>query len=340
MRYLPIIMVVLLFFAVGCGEKEEFVINCEVSGLESRGVEMFYTTSQGLQRASFHPVDGKVELKGVAASPVMVEVFTLDNKRLFACIVSNGDELTVKVDPSNPGSIENKSNEASEQYAAFMAANAKTLGGNDREAVNSLVASEVRANPKNLASAMILATCFDAEGHELQADSLIDILSSDPAMIKVMGSFVNLVRDQVVPSARGNLKPITFHTARDTVAIYAPSNQSYSLIAFVGQNKGDSVKRVLRRLHKKLPAKRFKVLEIAMTGDSLSWSASIKGDSAKWMQAWAPGGAAHAALRPYRIGRLPYFIVADSLGRQLYRGTAVSVAEDSVERHLKAYLTD
>ena len=49
MRYLPIIMVVLLFFAVGCGEKEEFVINCEVSGLESRGVEMFYTTSQDLR---------------------------------------------------------------------------------------------------------------------------------------------------------------------------------------------------------------------------------------------------------------------------------------------------
>jgi len=335
-------MIVLLFVAGGCGEREEFVIKCDIAGLGTDGVDMYYTMpGGGVRKASFHPVDGKVELRGQSPQAAVVEVFTLDGGRLFTCLASNGDELEVKLDPSRPESLEIRGNEASEEYARFMADNSKFIaGGGDHEALNRRVAAEVSSKPDKLSSALILATCFDARGHELQADSLIELISGNPEAIEVMGAFVSMVRMQVAPSARENVKPITIRTARDTVARYRPFDQSYSMLVFTGMHGDDSVAKELRRLYRKLSRSRFRALEIAVTGDSASWAASVAGDSAGWMQAWLPGGVGNAVVRPYQVAALPYFIVADSTGRQIYRGRSLGTARDSVARRLKPYLTD
>ena len=66
MRYIHILIIMLLVSMASCGNDEEFVINCEIRGLGSKGVEMYYTT-RSMQRSGFHPVgrENCVEGSGV-----------------------------------------------------------------------------------------------------------------------------------------------------------------------------------------------------------------------------------------------------------------------------------
>lgn len=342
MRYLHVIILCLVMLT-GCGNDEEFVINCEIRGLGSTAVDMYYPT-RSLQHSVFHPVDGKVTLRGVAADPTLAEVLTADGEPLFACVVRNGDHLEVKMDMGEPSSLKIKGNSASEQLARFVAANDSLLRSGDVAAINRLVADEVRSHPDRMSSAALLVTRFSARGHELEADSLINILKPSARANWVMGAYPGLVGEQVSSAARGNVKSMTIQTGRqdgrDTVVRYWPSNQSYSFIVVTGQGKADSVRRVLKELAGKLPVKRFKALEIAAMGDSSSWAGTVRSDSAKWMQAWLPGGVGAPAINYLQIPSVPFFIVVDSTGKQLYRGLSVKVAQDTISNHLAAYLAE
>ena len=342
MRYLHILILCLVLLT-GCGNDEEFVINCEIRGLGSTGVEMYYTT-RSLQHSAFHPVDGKVTLRGVAADPTLVEVFTMDNEPLFACVVSNGDHINVKMDLENPSTLKIKGNDASEQLGSFVAANDSLLRSGDVAAINRLVADVVRDYPDRISSAALLVTRFCARGYELEADSLINILKPSARANWVMGAYPGLVGEQVSSAARGNVRSMTIQTGRyegrDTMIHYWPSNQSYSLIVVTGQGKGDSVRSVLKDLTAKLPLRRFKALEIAAMGDSSSWAASVGRDSAEWIQAWLAGGVAAPVINSLQIPSVPFFIVADSTGKQIYRGFSVKVAQDTITKRLAQFMKE
>lgn len=341
MRYIHILIIMLLVLMTSCGNDEEFVINCEIRGLGSEGVEMYYTT-RSMQHSGFHPVDGKVSLRGVASEPTLVEVFTTAGEPLFMCVAQNGDELEVKMDLEKPGVIKIKGNEASEEYARFVTENDSLLRSGDVAAINRLVADEVMAHPGRVSSAMLLVTRFNARGYELKADSLVNILKPEARPSWVVGAYPGMVGEQVSSTARGKVKPITINCGllneRDTTLRYWPSNQTYSMIVVTGTGKGDSVRTMLKELTGKLHERRFKALEVAVMGDSAMWKLAIRRDSAKWMQGWVAGGVAGTAVRALQIPGVPYFIVADSLGNQVYRGYSATAAGDSVRSRLARFL--
>lgn len=342
MRYSSIFLLLPLFLLAllpGCGNDEEFMIKCEIKGLGNKGVEMFYV-DRDLRRASFHPVDDKVTLRGVSQEPTLVEVFTVDGEWLFGCVARNGDELEVKMALGSPESVKIKGNDDSKRYAAFLAANDSVLRFGDDFAVNRLIAAEVRSNPSAISSAMLLATRFKARGHELLADSLINALSPEARPAGVIGGFAGLLGEQLTPAARGDVRTMTFRAAPDTVIRYVPAMQSYSLLAFVGRNRPDSIRSVLREFQDKLHKKRFKEIEMSVMSDSATWAASIRRDSTRWVQAWLPGGVAHNAVRVLQVPYVPFFIVTDSLGRQIYRGGSVSAAADTVRSRLAPYFRE
>ncbi len=316
-----------------CGNDEEFVIRCDIKGLGSKGVEMCYV-NRDLKKALFHPVDGKVVLRGVSPQPTLVEVFTFDGELLFACVASNGDDLEVKMNSENPGVAEIKGNEVSERYSKFVIENDSILFGGDREKSNRIIAAEILSNPDRMSSAMLLATLYDARGYEMQADSLINALSARARPSGVCGCFISLVGEQVSASARGNVKSITIRANPDTLVRFIPSMQSYSLLAFSGVGRTDSLKSLFRDLNKNLHKRRFTLLEMTVTGDSASWAGAIRGDSAKWVQAWLPGGVGNPAVRNLQIPYIPFFVFVDSSGRQIYRGGSVSAVSDSVRHRL------
>ena len=331
--------------AVSCGNDEEFVINCEIKGLGEKGVEMLYF-NRGLRKAAFHPVGDKVSLRGSAPEMTVVEVYTLDNELLFSCVAQNGDELEVKMTLDDPASLKVKGNEVSEQYATFVTENAELLGSRDHAGINSLISKTVSEHPDRISSAVILTRFLMARGNELLADSLINLLTPEARPASLIKGFAAMVGEQVSSSARGDMRPITLRQGRDTLSgrdttvRFVPSFHSYSLVAFTYEHKSDTITNRLKALKQDYPKKRFEALEISLQNDSSSWRSAILGDSASWLQAWAPGGPASPQIRNLAVPSTPFFIVTDSTGHQLYRGRSITAANDTLRERLGAISID
>lgn len=341
MRHLHSILISLILVVfTSCGNNEEFLINCKIRGLGSKGVEMTYTT-RGVQRVGFHPVDGKVTLRGVSDKPVLVEVSTIDNQLLFTCVAQNGDNLDVELDLDKPTSLKISGNDASEEYSRFIVDNDSLLRSNDVAGINRLIAAEVRRNPDRISSAMLLATRFQARDYELEADSLVNTLKPDARPTGVMGTFASLVGEQVSSSVGSPVRAMTincgYQNKQDTTMRYWASNQSYSMLVVTGYHRGDSIGNMLQELCDSLPDRRFKAFEIAVTGDSAMWKSAVRNDSTKWVKAWVPGGTASNEVRSLTVSSIPYFVVADSTGRQIYRGRSLSAANDTVRNRLESF---
>lgn len=341
MRHLHSILIslILVVFA-SCGNNEEFLINCKIRGLGSKGVEMTYTT-RGVQRVGFHPVDGKVTLRGVSDKPVLVEVSTIDNRLLFTCVAQNGDNLDVELDLDKPTSLKISGNDASEEYSRFIVDNDSLLRSDDVAGINRLIAAEVRRHPDRISSAMLLATRFQARDYELEADSLVNTLKPEARPSGIMGAFASLVGEQVSSSVGSPVRAMTincgYQNKQDTTMRYWASNQSYSMLVVTGYHRGDSIGKTLRELCDSLPDRRFKAFEIAVTGDSVMWKIAVRNDSTKWVKAWVPGGTASNEVRSLTVSSIPYFVVADSTGRQIYRGRSLSAANDTVRNRLDSF---
>lgn len=313
-----------------CGNKEEFTVNCEIEGLGSRGVEMVYC-NRNIRKVPGHPSDGKVTFKGDSPDPTLIEVFTLDHEPLFSAVACNGETLNVKMKLDNPRSITIKGNDTSRDMADFVRANDSIIASGDIAAVNRLVAAQIASHPDRISSTALLITRFHAPGYEILADSLLNLITPDARPVSLVQNFSTVTAEQIMSSARGDVKPMTLWCGRDTIAKFFPSYQSYGLLVFVSGRKNDSITSRLHALGDSADKRRLAILEISLDRDSATWRRSIEKDSATWMQAWTPGGAAGPSIRSLAIPRTPFFIVTDSTSHQIYRGSSITQAVKKIK---------
>ncbi len=226
-KIFTILSFIVLLAVTACGGEEGFVIKCEIEGLDTRGLEMVYMTRGGVSRASFHPVDGKVELKGTSSQPTLVEVFALDGSRLWSCVASDGDRLKVRMKLGDPSSLKVTGQDASRDYAAFVAQHDSILAHGSDSEVNRLITEAVRSNPSSMASTLLMVTQFRAAGHELLADSLLNEIAPEARPALLASAYASTVGEQVTTSARGDVKSFTLRTGldslgHDTIVRYVP----------------------------------------------------------------------------------------------------------------------
>lgn len=331
---------ILLTTVYACGGEEGFIIKCEIEGLGTHGLEMVYATRDGLSKASFHPVDGKVELKGQSVQPTLVEVFTIDGELLFSCVAQNGDEMKLKMKLGQPGSLVMTGQDASRDFTAFVAQHDSLLRAGSDAQVNQLIADWVRANPANMASTLLMVTKYRTDGYELEADSLMSDIAPQARPALLSASYASTVGTQVTPSVTADLKVMTLRIGldsmgHDTLIRFVPSRQSYTLLAFTDERKPDTLTKRMRDLRKDHPKRRLNIIELSLSPDSTLWRSQIMNDSMNWWQAWLPGSAAAREIRQLAVPHTPYYIVADSNGKQLYRGKSLLQADTMIRSRLE-----
>lgn len=314
-----------------CGNDEVFTVKCEIKNLGDRGVEMVYY-NRGFKTVTGHPEDGKVTLKGNSPDPTLIEIFTLDHELLFSAVVQNGETLTVRFPVENPRDISIKGNDTSREMADFVRANDSIIAKSDFDAVNKAITGYITDHPDRISSTALLITGFHTPGYEILADSLLNIITPEARPLSLVQNFSAVTADQVSSDARGKLHSMTLWCGRDTIAKFYPSYHSRSLLVFTSGHKHDSITSRLRELHDSLPSRRLSIFEISFDSDSTTWRRSIAPDSAKWLQAWTPGGAGGPAIRSLAIPLTPFFIVTDSTGKQLYRGSSITAAVNIIEK--------
>ena len=332
----------LIFFALSmlataCGGDKGFTIDCEIKGLDNRGVEMVYATPRGLSHTTHHPEGDRLELHGESSALTPVELFSMDGELIASLVAQNGDKIKLNMTLGDPRSLRVTGQEASRDYSAFITEHDSLLTVGGREEINSLIADYVRANPKSVASTMLLVNRFVTDGYELLADSLLSGLDAKARPALLTGGWAKALGEQVSIGARKDLKMFTLRVARDTFARFTPSLQGFALLAFNEDAKPDSTRERLQAMRSDMSKRRLMMMEISLASDSATWRSHIDKDSmkidARWIQAWAPGGVASSQIRRLAVARVPYYIVADSSATVRYRGSSLAEA-DSLLRSL------
>ena len=110
--------------------------------------------------------------------------------------------------------------------------------------------------------------------------------------------------------------------------MFNPKLTSVSVLAFseTSTTERDSLVARLREWHSADREKKLNVVDIAFAPDTVAWKKAIKEDDAKWNQCWALGGVEAKGVDRLAIPRTPYFVVTDSTGTQVFRGSSMARA--------------
>ncbi|MCI9285213.1 MAG: hypothetical protein HFJ91_05375 [Muribaculaceae bacterium] len=318
-----------------CGGNDDFVIDCEIEGLGNRGLELMYV-DRDVKRMPFHPVDGKVRMNIPLTKPTILEIYTLDNRLLFTCLGRKSEHIKVKMNLDTPTSLVIEGQDESRDYALFVTENDSLLqNGSDRD-VNGLIAKAIRANPATMASSMLLITHFRTAGYELLADSLLNTITPEARPVSIVGSYASLLGEFMAATVKDVLPAISVRAASDTTVRYTPAMQSYALILVNDSRKPDSTLRRLRSLRADTRQRNIAIVELSLATDSASWKNTISADSSTWQQAWVPGGMGSTTMKDFTVTRVPFYFVADSTGKVLYRGTSLHHADTLLRTLVKA----
>ncbi|MCC8071252.1 MAG: DUF4369 domain-containing protein [Bacteroidales bacterium] len=320
-----------------CGDDENFRIQGEVAGGGGQMIDFIYYARGAMQRVSVPAEGGKFILQGQSSSPTLGFLYLSGSTPLATIVVENGDNIECKLSAEDPLAAEVKGNKTSSAVADFLHENADAIRKGDVEAVNQAIAKYVGSHPKSMASTVLMVTRFSSEGYEKMADSLMSLIPLKARPTAVVQGFNTVMASLLSTEANAELQSMGLYDRRDTIIRYMPRQQSLALFAFVGPERSqrDTIVPSLRALSDTFPKRRLKVMEISTALDSARWRQSVDGDSASWVQAWTPGSVASSAFRKMAVPRVPFFIVADSTGSQIYRGGSIEKAKSLINRRLK-----
>ncbi len=319
----------------GCSGPDSFEVKGHVKGDATINLRALYYVDGALQSSIFPADRGSFAFKGRAPEGAVVEILDNDYRLLGRFYAVNGDEIDVTIDPKSPAAMKvEKGNEAAIRWAQWLNANAKILDGRNSKAINALVAKYVKAHPQDIVSTLIVTTVYDASADPEGASKLLSSIAPEARPTALTDAFATLLTYADTSAGKRRVSPLTLMAQGDTVTTFSPRKHRLSLLVFSDENSGraDSIVPALRRLRKAHTDKALGIIDISLDTDTLAWQSSTRNDTATWDAAWGTGGIASAALRPLAIPRLPYFIVTDSVGSQIYRGASISQALKKIDK--------
>lgn len=319
----------------GCGDDTTFRITGEVQGLGTRNIYMLYVADGAVRQEGLPAIDGKFDLRGVSADYTIVELFTSTRTMIARMLVKNGQTIDCRLDLDNPYTVQLKGNKPVEQWSEWIRHNAGALASGSHDEVNRLVAGYVESHRDDILSSALMLTQYYAPDNESQADSLFALISPAARPDHLVDDYRLLLSYNNASQLNAKIRPFSLYSFGDSMEHYSPARASYTLLYFASQtHRRDTIVKAIEAVYDSVARKRLKVLDVSTAADTTSWKHE-RPDSLKWTRVWTPGGVASSTFDQLNIPRLPYFIVADSIGKQVYRGSSVTVAVDTLEKRLK-----
>ncbi len=324
------LFLILALLLGACADDTHFKVSLTIDDIGTRGVTMMYYADGTVYRVEAQPTKkGVLTFEGVAKEPTLADfALTSNGQPVCMLVVQGGEHVKVHLNLDGPAAMTVKGSRVNEQIAAFLADHAEALKAHDTEAVNEAIHDYVLANTSSLSATALLVSRFEVEGYEAVADSLLNVIAPECRPVNLIENFSAVMRSRSQRDFSALIRPLNLVGLHDSIYSFNPADHSYTLIAFTTKTAGrnDSVGAALRQMRADYPERRLGVIEISMQADEQAWRSAATRDSARYDRTWVPGAAAATALNRLSINRTPYFIVADSAGRQLLRTPSASAA--------------
>lgn len=303
-----------ILLAMGCGGKKHYIIDGTVEGLGTQNVTAIYHDGTSLRTATTNAVNSAFHLEGEAEEQVIIELYDNQRQRIGCVAAKNGEEIKVKFKAGDRYFMESSGNGLSESLGEFLKKNANGL--------NDAIERQVASAPDAELSALLAGYYYDIDENAVRADSILSLFDNNVIMSNAM------LRSKAEFAARmaetpDSVPALRLYSWNDTVVKFEPSKKTETLYIFTDvHTMPDSIVDYADSL-----ARDIRVASIRMSIDSFGWHNDCRRFSKKVEHLWALGGVANAQLRVFNIPKLPYFVVADSASRQIYRGSTLPVLE-------------
>lgn len=342
MKTIKILTLLLLISLAGmamhsCGDDERFRVEGVVDGLGTRGLLFVYETDGGgVQTVMAQAIDGKFSIVGSSKEYTLGQLLTADSRVVARVVVRNGQTLKCVFDLENPYNVQIKGNSVCEDWAKFLRENEQGLRNDSHAEANALIRNYISDHKDDMASTALLLTQYYAVGDESVVDSLMSVIDPSARPESLVAGYRRMVARLNSAAIEGKMTSFSLYRADGSIENYFPGRTSYTLVYFSGRGneRRDTIKPILHRLIDSLSMRQIKVMEVSLVPDTTIWMNHYRADSARWAMLWSPGGPANPSFISLDIPRTPYWVVTDSTGAQVYRGTTLSTAVDTLRRRL------
>ncbi|MDE5849978.1 MAG: hypothetical protein K2H38_07540 [Muribaculaceae bacterium] len=241
-----------------------------------------------------------------------------------------GDRIKVSGEGNDMGAWTVTGNKLSERWSEWRKTAYPKKG--DSKAFEKCIEEYVKENPKDELSAILLLTEWNRRENPEGFVRLWNMVSKGARgqqLIEMCGA-TDLLGVQFTTTADGNLEYAKdakmkhlLLRSRDNGLDTLKFNKASILYFYVENNSErrevvDSLK-VLTKAYSD-SAKRI-MADIYMDSDSMTWVNAIRRDSLKGVvRAWQPRGTAEGDMVKMGVTRLPWFIVKDKAGKEIYAG--------------------
>lgn len=309
-----------------CGHSDSFRIKGTVDDGASLNIRLVYYADGAVRTGLTAATDGKFEFEGNSPQVAAVEVYDNDYRILARFLAKNGQDINLKINRANPFLSRADGNDENRLLTQFLNENADSLA---RSTIvrNRLIGGFVGSNPSSQASALLLATEFDASGErgKAEADSLLSLLTPEALALDIAIPFADLSSRKTDEDLHAKIFSVGYRThglAYDSLDI---RRRPLSFITFSDDAHGrTSVVDALREASSL--GHGIAILDLSLDADTIVWIRAIRNDSATWTQGWLPGAISNKSASALAVPSLPYFIIADSAGSQLWRGSSPDTA--------------
>lgn len=330
---LPALMVMALLL-VACGHKD-FSIKMHVKDLGSESVTALFYDGTGVRTTTLTAQGGKMQIVGSSSTPILVEVKRSNGLALAWVLVKNGDKIEVDADMNQPGQWTTKGAADNDSLAAVAARLHPLLQRGDKRAVRMQLTNLVRKNHDApwVTAAIMLYYPLDSDPEGAQ--TLFARLSPGARPASLVEGFTAILTQRAGPTGEDRrVAPFTVRGEKDSLLSVVPTAHPYTLMLFSGENRPDSIKRALLELRKNHSAEQLNIVETTVWGDTMAWRSRMRRDTVTWKRGWAAGAVGNPGLRRIAIPSVPFMVVTDSTGKQIYRGTSIKAMQQKINnRH-------
>lgn len=322
-----------------CSDTNKFKIHGTVAENRTLNLRVVYFGNDNINNVLTAARDGVFEFEGISQQGAIVEILDNDYRVLGRLYAVNGEEYKVKINATSPRESTVTGSEINEAWTKWIGDNINTLNMRNSKLINEAVERYVKTHKADLLSTILIITEYDASLDPVKAQKLMQSIAVEARPAYMVESWVANISSAGESKTTAKVLPITYIAGgNDSLGTFNPKKQDFSLLVFSNEMSGrsDSIVPKLRELTKKYPnRKRLTIVDFSLDNDTFAWRRNVREDSVTWTSAYGAGSIAAPGIDRLAITTLPFFIVTDSAGAQLYRGGSITAANDILTKKLR-----
>lgn len=291
--------------------------------------------------------EGTAAAKGITRLPTLVYVSDASSpSNSMILYVERGDEIKIMGDQKDMSSWTVKGNRISERWNEWRKSAYPKRG--DIKAFEKSIEDYVVKNPGDELSAILMMMEWNRRENPegfVRLWNSIDKKAYSQQFIEMCGApdllgveFVTTADGKLEYSKDAGMKSVIVRSRDRGLDTLIFSKAKGSILYFFSENNmarretADSLKSLSKCYSDS--AKRI-IADVYMDSDSITWVNAIRRDSLKGIvRAWQPRGVAEEDMVKMGVARLPWYIVKDNKGKEIYAGDDLKKAVSAFRKEM------